>query len=416
MNSRRPHGILRAGILRAGILRAGIHKRLMHRPVARPRTLQEHHRRRIPRIQPLTPPLIMLLQPLATAPLVVIKQLEILKLPTLLAEPLSNAILHNMVTLQVVCTHPVPLMILLEHAQPLLAPIHLTCRIHRHLVVLLTQGRGQGRQDGLHDCVPRPLPTATACGSGANGTTPGTARIAVRVQPATTALILYSPTEAPRVEGPVCGRPQNLLHKLSPRRLKVRLPHPCPIFSDILVPAARLRARKATVSRPPQGPLPGVPRPGLSGIPRRRFRRFLLLHRNILALHPGIRMLLRGVSASAGGNVVGNLVRRRSLQSRLSPGSFQEEAASSFTTKKCACLGAICSCTYENELARNARHGVLKYRYYVSPDTYRHVLLPTTRAIWLAGNGRWDRYFTQSRWLLPRGSIIDRDRTNGLWL
>ena len=27
----------------------------------------------------------------------------------------------------------------------------------------------------------------------------------------------------------------------------------------------------------------------------------------------------------------------------------------------------------------------------------------------LAGNGRWDRYFTQSRWLLPRGSIIDRD-------
>ena len=30
----------------------------------------------------------------------------------------------------------------------------------------------------------------------------------------------------------------------------------------------------------------------------------------------------------------------------------------------------------------------------------------------LAGNGRWDRYFAQSRWLLPRGSIIDGDGTS----
>ena len=33
----------------------------------------------------------------------------------------------------------------------------------------------------------------------------------------------------------------------------------------------------------------------------------------------------------------------------------------------------------------------------------------------LAGNGRWGRYFTQSRWLLPRGSIIIIDR-DGLTL
>jgi hypothetical protein len=30
----------------------------------------------------------------------------------------------------------------------------------------------------------------------------------------------------------------------------------------------------------------------------------------------------------------------------------------------------------------------------------------------LAGNGRWDRYFAQPRWLLSRGSIIDRDGTS----
>ena len=30
----------------------------------------------------------------------------------------------------------------------------------------------------------------------------------------------------------------------------------------------------------------------------------------------------------------------------------------------------------------------------------------------LAGNGRWDRHLTQSRCLLPRGSIIDGDGTS----
>ena len=115
-----------------------------------------HHRRGIPRIHALPPSLVMLLQPLTTRSLSLIKQLQVLKLPALLAEPLLCIPPIHILALQMLHTHTIPLVILFQKAQPLPASLHLTHRIQRHN--LMTTRRHSHRKplhDRLHQLLPR---------------------------------------------------------------------------------------------------------------------------------------------------------------------------------------------------------------------------------------------------------------------
>mmetsp|Transcript_9191 Transcript_9191/g.24782 ORF Transcript_9191/g.24782 Transcript_9191/m.24782 type:complete len:233 (-) Transcript_9191:238-936(-) len=115
----------------------------------------QHDRRSVPRIHTLPPPLVVLLQPLATRALSLIEQIQALKLPALLAEPHLHATRLNMVALQMLHAHTIPLVVLFQKAQLLPAALHLAHRMQRDGVLTSRRALRKPLHDRPHQLIAR---------------------------------------------------------------------------------------------------------------------------------------------------------------------------------------------------------------------------------------------------------------------